>query len=82
MTLPDCLPLIITEWDKSKRDGVRVTLDEYRGQPTIDIRVFYETGEGVRRPSPKGITLGVRHLSSLAEATAQAEVKARELDLI
>jgi hypothetical protein len=68
----------------AKGDGeVRVTLDEFKGNLTIDVRLF-EAFSAARVPMPtrKGITLVLSKLPELARALVAAEVKARELGLI
>jgi hypothetical protein len=68
----------------AKGDGeVRVTLDEYRGCQTIDVRLFEPfTAAKVPMATKRGITLALARLPELARALASAEAKARELGLI
>lgn len=65
-------------------DGeVRVTLDEYKGARTIDVRLFEPfTAAKVPMPTKKGLTLSVTRLPELARALADAEARARALGLI
>jgi hypothetical protein len=65
-------------------DGeVRVTLDEFKGHLTVDIRLFEPfTPAKVLMPTRKGVTLGLCKLPDLARALASAEAKARELGLL
>lgn len=67
-----------------KGDGeVRVTLDEFKGCLTIDVRLFEPfSAAQVQMPTRKGVTLGLGKLPDLARALADAEAKARELGLI
>ena len=74
-------PIVIAEWDRNKREIVRVALDRYNGRHTINARVWYRDGDELK-PSKTGITLASKHLPALAEALAAAAQRARELGLI
>jgi Transcriptional Coactivator p15 (PC4) len=41
---------------KSKREQIRISINEYQGHEYIDIRVFY-LADGEYKPSTKGVTL-------------------------
>lgn len=75
------LPRIVSEWDRNKREVIRVALDQYNGQHTVNIRVWYRDGEALK-PSRTGITLSVKHLEPLATALSLALDAAREAGLI
>jgi hypothetical protein len=68
----------------AKGDGeVRVTLDEYKGALTIDVRLFEPfTTARASMPTRKGVTLGLAKLPALARALAEAEAVARKLGLL
>ena len=74
-------PTLICEWPKNARETVRVSLDQYHGRDTIDLRVWWIDDADQLRPGKSGITLAVRHLPDLASAISQAldEAKARGL---
>jgi hypothetical protein len=61
------LPITLSEWPRNARDTIRVSLTEYRGVATLDIREFYPDA-GARKPGKKGITLPVASLPKLAIA--------------
>jgi hypothetical protein len=79
--LPDQYPIIIAEWDRNKREVVRVVLDRYNGRHTVNVRIWYHDDGGLK-PSKTGITLSVKHLPALADALAKAERQARERSLL
>ena len=56
------------EWQKNKREVVRASVDEYKGHPLANLRVFYKDDEGVYRPSSKGIAINVEQLAELEAA--------------
>jgi hypothetical protein len=57
-------------------------LSEYEGRAIISVRVYSTGADGIDRPSPKGISMAVDKLPTLAQALVNAEAKARELGLI
>jgi hypothetical protein len=73
--------VIISEWRRNKREMIRIALSEYQGHKTVDIRVWYATGDG-NRPTRTGLTLGLRHLPDLANALALAHYEAKARGLI
>jgi hypothetical protein len=75
-------PVIIAQWRRNSRERVRVTLDEYQGHRTIDVRTWFQSDHGELKPTRTGITIGIKHLPRLARALADALAKARELGLV
>jgi hypothetical protein len=58
---------------------VHVTLSEYEGHCLINVRVYCTGADGIDRPTPKGVAMGIRKLPELARALVKAEAKAIEL---
>ena len=77
-------PMVISKFWKNRRrnESVRVSLSEYEGRSIIDVRVFATGTDGIDRPTPKGVAMGVRRLPELSRALVKAEAKAREMGLI
>lgn len=75
-------PIIIAEWPRNSRQIVRVALDPYNNRETIDVRSWWQDGEGDWRPGRGGLTLAVKHLRALADGLADALDRARTLGLI
>ena len=67
---------------KNTRETVRVELDEYRGHQLLSVRVWFSDNAGEARPSPKGLSVDVRHLPALRAALDDAEREARTAGLI
>lgn len=66
MTTNQQVPLKIIP--KSKIEQVQVSLSEYNGKNLIDVRTFGDwNGEGVFKPTQKGISLGVGEIDNLIE---------------
>lgn len=62
---------------KNAQDEVRITLTDYKGYAIVDIRVFSDfAGDGVRRPTKKGVALRVGTLPDLISALQQVAVQA------
>ena len=81
-TLPEAV--VISKFWKNRRrnESVRVSLSEYEGHSIIDVRVFATGTDGIDRPTPRGVAMGIRRLPELSRALVKAEAKARELGLI
>jgi Transcriptional Coactivator p15 (PC4) len=82
MTAAEVYPIIIAEWQRNSREIVRVALDRFNNRETIDIRSWWQDGEGNWRPGRGGLTLSVKHLPALADGLADALDRARALGLI
>ncbi|MGE0701412.1 MAG: transcriptional coactivator p15/PC4 family protein [Hyphomicrobiaceae bacterium] len=74
-------PLVVAEWDRNAREVIRVALDQYNGHHTVNVRVWYRAGD-VLKPGKTGITVGVKHLAALAQASGKALERAIELGLV
>jgi hypothetical protein len=82
MSSTTSLPVTIEQWPRNAGDTVMVRIDRYNGNSIVDIRSWWKSPTGELRPGPKGITMSVRHLPSLARALTKAEVAARQLGLL
>ena len=77
------LPIIIDEWPRNSREVVRLQLDSYQGCRIVDVRCWYRDAHGELKPGKSGINLSAdRHLRKLAQALADAVIKAEELGLL
>jgi hypothetical protein len=74
-------PIIIVEHQRNERELLRVSLDQYRGRNTIDIRVWFRSGDELK-PGRKGLTMSVSHLPALAAGIAAALARAQAEGLI
>lgn len=81
-TLPE--PVEVAKFWKNRRrnESVHVSLSEYEGHVLINVRVYATGADGIDRPTPKGVAMGIQKLPELARALAKAEAKARELGLV
>jgi hypothetical protein len=81
-TLPE--PIIISKFWKNRRrnESVRVELSEYEGHALINVRIWTTGTDGIDRPTPKGVAMGIRKLPELARSLVKAEAKAHELGLL
>jgi len=73
---------IIRDIEKNSREVVRVELDEFQGRQLVGARVWYTDKVGELKPTPKGLTLDVKHLPALRQAFVEAERQAREAGLL
>jgi hypothetical protein len=77
-------PVEIAKFWKNRRrnESVHVSLSEYEGHCLINVRVYCTGADGIDRPTPKGVAMGIRKLPELARALVKAETKAKELGLL
>jgi hypothetical protein len=77
-------PIEIAKISKNRRrlESVHVTLSEYEGRVLIGVRIYATGADGIDRPTPKGVAMGIRKLPELARALAKAEAQARALGLL
>jgi hypothetical protein len=77
-------PVEIAKFWKNRRrsESVHVSLSEYEGHCLINVRVYLTGTDGIDRPTPKGVAMGIRKLPELAEALVKAEAQARLLGLL
>jgi hypothetical protein len=82
VTLPE--PKIVARLWKNRRrnESVRIELSEYEGHCLINVRVWQTGTDGIDRPTPKGISLGIARLPELTCGLLRAEDMARELGLL
>jgi Transcriptional Coactivator p15 (PC4) len=76
-------PIFVAEWAINiRRDSLRISLENFRGIPLINIRKWYVADDGEKRPTRRGIALSVKNLPELAEAISTALSIALERGLI
>src|SRR4030042_4260996 len=66
---------VLSEFHKSAGELVRVSLSEYRGKRYIDLRIYFDGGQGEAadwNPSKRGLCIGVDLLAELKEAIDKA----------
>ncbi len=78
----DVEPILIAEWPLSRGEIARVSIRSFKGTWLIDLRKWFETGDGQLRAGPKGISLSVKHLRRISVAMNEAIEVARSRGLI
>jgi hypothetical protein len=64
---------LVARIPKNPTEEVRVALTSYHGHDLVDIRVFFQDGQGEWRPTKRGVSLSVDSFTELREAIAKAE---------
>ncbi len=78
----DVEPILIAEWPLSRGEIARVAIRSFKGTWLIDLRKWFETGDGQLRAGPKGISLSVKHLRRMSAAMDEALAEGRKRGLI
>jgi hypothetical protein len=78
----DVEPILISEWPLSRGEIARVSIRSFKGTWLIDLRKWFEAGDGQLRAGPKGISLSLKHLRRISVAMNEAIEVARSRGLI
>jgi hypothetical protein len=78
----DVESILISEWPLSRGEIARVSIRSFKGTWLIDLRKWFEAGDGQLRAGPKGISLSVKHLRRISVAMNEALEVARGRGLI
>jgi Transcriptional Coactivator p15 (PC4) len=78
----DVEPILIAEWPLSRGEVARVSIRSFKGTWLIDLRKWFEAGDGQLRAGSKGISLSVKHLRRISVAMNEALATALERGLI
>lgn len=68
---------LVSSIRKNATEEIRVALTEYNGYQLVNIRVFFDAGEGEMRPGKAGIAFRVEKLPEFADAISAALERAR-----
>lgn len=58
---------------KNSVEELRMALDEYRGHPYADIRIYYRADDSTMKPSRKGITVSPDHWPAFVDGLHRLE---------
>ena len=64
---------IFIEWPRNGGEAVRLTMLEYKGQMSIDLRIYYRDQHGNLRPTKRGVRIPFEQLASLRKALRKVE---------
>ncbi|MFN3604789.1 MAG: transcriptional coactivator p15/PC4 family protein [Leptonema sp. (in: bacteria)] len=59
--------------EKNKSEIIRVSIDEYKGEKLVNIRIFYKDKEGNWSPTKKGIAIRLDTFPKLKEVLDEIE---------
>lgn len=60
--------------ERSDRERVQISVNEYKGRSYLDLRIFYTTDGGETwRPTQKGVTIAPEHLDTLIDAVEESK---------
>ena len=78
----DVESILIAEWPLSRGEIARVAIRSFKGTWLIDLRKWFDSGDGQLRAGPKGISLSVKHLPRISVAMNEALEVARSRGLL
>jgi hypothetical protein len=59
---------VIAQFEKNKKEEVRISVETFHGRQIINIRVFYKDDDGTFKPGKQGIAVSVERYKELAAA--------------
>lgn len=60
--------VLISQFEKNKKEEVRISVDTFHGRKLINIRVFYRDDDGSMKPGKQGLALSVEQYKDIAGA--------------
>jgi len=71
-------PVVVAKLPMNTEEELRVSLDDLRGKPVVDLRIFATfTLARVHMPTKKGVSVGIERIPDLIEALSRALSEAR-----
>jgi hypothetical protein len=64
---------------RARNEHVQVELLMWHDMPLLDVRVYLDKGDGISRPSQKGVCLSIKKIDELIAALQKAAAKAEAL---
>ena len=63
--------VVVAQFEKNKKEEVRVSVGSFHGRQIINMRVFYKDDDGSWKPGKQGLALSVERYKDLAGAIVQ-----------
>lgn len=63
--------VMIAQFEKNKREEVRLSVGVFHGRRIINVRVFYKDDDGTWKPGKQGLAISVERYKDLAGAVLQ-----------
>ena len=58
--------VVVAQFEKKKKEEVRVSIETFNGRKFINIRVFYKDDDGEWKPGKQGLAVSVDRYKDLA----------------
>jgi hypothetical protein len=63
--------VVVAQFEKNKKEEVRVSVGSFHGRQIINMRVYYKDDDGSMKPGKQGMALSVERYKDLAGAIVQ-----------
>jgi hypothetical protein len=63
--------VIVAQFEKNKKEEVRVSVGSFHGRQIINMRVYFKDDDGSWKPGKQGLALSVERYKDLAGAIVQ-----------
>jgi transcriptional coactivator p15 (PC4) len=64
--MPSQNGIVVAQFEKNKKQEVRLSVENFHGKKLINIRVFYKDDDGAWKPGKQGLALSVDRYKDLA----------------
>jgi hypothetical protein len=75
-------PITVAEWRRSRRERIRISLEQYHGRNVVSLWTFWTGDDGKEHAGRQGISLDVSHTPKLAKAFKKASRLATKRGLL
>jgi hypothetical protein len=82
MTSKKCVPITVAEWQRNRRERIRISLEQFCGRNVVSLRTWWIGKDGKEHAGRHGISLDVSHTPKLAKGFKKARLVATERGLL
>lgn len=75
-------PIIVTEMKKNSKERIRFTVEDYRGIPVVNVRVWYLDENDTWKPGRQGLAMDVKKIREFSKAIIKVRKEAVAAALI
>jgi hypothetical protein len=63
--------VVVAQFEKNKKEEVRISVGTFHGRKIINLRVYYKDDDGTWKPGKQGLAVSVERYKDLAGALLQ-----------
>jgi hypothetical protein len=67
--------MVVGQVERNPTEVLRISTEEFKGRAYIDLRIYFEDGEGEWKPTKKGVTINPEKLEEVIGLLREAQEK-------